>query len=227
MKPLLITLLLSGLFVQLACESESREAEPHQSGGAISAATGESEFVPEAAERVSPLLISRSVPDLTLNNVDGEPVNLRQAAAEQPAMFVFYRGGWCPYCSAHLADLAELEDEILDAGVRIYAISADDPQSLAESRTEEDIGYTLLSDPQREVSRAFGVAFRISDEQEAERLAETTGQSMENDGSFIQNVPAVFLVDTDGAIRFQYVNPDYTIRIDAEVLMAAVHNSLD
>ncbi len=34
-------------------------------------------------------------------------------------------------------------------------------------------------------------------------------------------VPAVFLVNTDGIIQFQYVNPNYTVRLKKEVILAA------
>lgn len=35
------------------------------------------------------------------------------------------------------------------------------------------------------------------------------------------SVPAVFLVGPDGRVRFQYVNPDYKVRLDPHVLIAA------
>jgi peroxiredoxin len=34
-------------------------------------------------------------------------------------------------------------------------------------------------------------------------------------------VPAVFVVGTDGVVRFQYINPDHRVRLDADVLLAA------
>ncbi len=34
-------------------------------------------------------------------------------------------------------------------------------------------------------------------------------------------VPSVFLLDTDGKVLFHYVNPDYKVRIDGDVLLAA------
>jgi len=35
-------------------------------------------------------------------------------------------------------------------------------------------------------------------------------------------VPAVYLINSDGMIEFHYVHPDYKIRLDPEVLLAAV-----
>ncbi len=37
-------------------------------------------------------------------------------------------------------------------------------------------------------------------------------------------VPAVFILGTDGTIQFQYVNPNYKMRLDADVLLAAAHS---
>ena len=34
-------------------------------------------------------------------------------------------------------------------------------------------------------------------------------------------VPSVFVLDQDGVIQFHYVNPDYRVRIDPDVILAA------
>jgi peroxiredoxin len=33
--------------------------------------------------------------------------------------------------------------------------------------------------------------------------------------------PSTYLIGTDGVIRFQYTNPDYTVRLHPDVLLAA------
>ncbi|WP_154221908.1 hypothetical protein [Marinicella rhabdoformis] len=38
--------------------------------------------------------------------------------------------------------------------------------------------------------------------------------------------PATFLVGTDGMIQFQYINPDYKIRLAPSILMAAAQDYL-
>ena len=39
-------------------------------------------------------------------------------------------------------------------------------------------------------------------------------------------VPAVFVIDPEGVIDFQYVNPDYRARLDPNVLLAAARAAL-
>ena len=40
-------------------------------------------------------------------------------------------------------------------------------------------------------------------------------------------VPAVFVVGRDAAVKFSYVNPDYKVRLDPEVLLAAAKAALN
>lgn len=58
--------------------------------------------VANSADKVKPLLVGASVPPLTLRTVDGEQFDLSEAIAAKPTVLVFYRGGWCPFCNAHL-----------------------------------------------------------------------------------------------------------------------------
>jgi thiol-disulfide isomerase/thioredoxin len=42
------------------------------------------------------------LPDGELLDVTGQPATLAQALSGNPAVLVFYRGGWCPYCNIAL-----------------------------------------------------------------------------------------------------------------------------
>jgi peroxiredoxin len=39
-------------------------------------------------------------------------------------------------------------------------------------------------------------------------------------------VPAAFIIGTDGLIKFEYINPNYKMRIKADVLLAAAKAEL-
>ena len=34
-------------------------------------------------------------------------------------------------------------------------------------------------------------------------------------------MPAVYVLDTEGVIQFEYINPNYKVRLDADILRAA------
>lgn len=178
-------------------------------------------LVPDSAMGVTPLLIGEKIPDVELSNHQSQSINLRQVSSEN-TLFVFYRGGWCPFCSTELAELASIEDSLYDMGFNIVAISPDRPEFVRMSMDDVEMDYRLLSDSMMEASKAFGIAFRLDDET-FQRYKDIGMDLEERSGQdhHLLPAPAVFLTNGDGVIEFQYVNPDYRQRIDKDVLMAA------
>lgn len=178
--------------------------------------------IPSSAQDVHPLLIGATVPDSHLKTADGHAFALRQQTTAKPTIIVFYRGGWCPYCTRHLAGLQAIESKLLDMGYQILAISPDHPTKLAQSQNETKLSYTLLSDHSLSAAQAFGIAFQAGDRMLRKLTRYNADIEAPAEESLRQlPVPAVFIVGKDGKIGFAYVNPDYKVRLDADVLLAA------
>ncbi|MHC4563949.1 MAG: peroxiredoxin-like family protein [Planctomycetota bacterium] len=204
----------------MACLLPGCEREP---AGTAAPGASTNQVIAAAANDVKPLPIGAKVPPLTLRTSDGEPFYLSDALAKKPTVLVFYRGGWCMYCNMHFGRLKELERTVLDAGWQIIAVSPDRPEKLRETVQKHAPMYTLVSDSDMAAAKAFGIAFRL-DEATLETYAEY-GIDLEDASGrphHLLPVPAVFLVNTAGVITFQYVNPDYKIRLDPAVLLAAI-----
>jgi peroxiredoxin len=98
---------------------------------------------------------------------------------------------------------------------------------LEASLDKNELGYTLLSDSKMEAARAFGIAFQVDD-----AMFETLkgyGIDIEADSGEKHRqlpVPAVFLIGDKG-IEFQYVNPNYRVRLAPEVLLAAAEAAVE
>ena len=193
-----------------------------------SADQSDSNEVPKSASGINPLLIGDQVPDVVMTDKNDEDHSLRELISRQPTLIVFYRGGWCPFCSSYLGEIAAMEDEIYDQGYQILAISPDQPKYLRESVQQVEVDYTLLSDSSMDVARAFGLAFRLDDET-VQELKDGGMDIVENSGHDHRQlpVPAAFITDTSGEILFQYVNPDYRERISGDILMAALKEYRD
>jgi peroxiredoxin len=170
--------------------------------------------LPAVAEDISPLLIGEQVPDIVLNDIQGNPHSLLELAAEQPTILVTYRGGWCYFCNVHLADLASVESEIADLGYQLVAVSPDIPDSMASTSEKNHLKAIQLSDPEGELIKGLGLAFQAT-ESLMQRLLTYSGG--END-SFIP-VPALFVLDPEGHIRFEYINPNFRVRIKGAFLV--------
>lgn len=176
------------------------------------------------AAPAEPLKTGESIPEVTLRDRDGQPVNLRKQVARQTTVLVFYRGGWCPYCTRHLGELAGIREDLEAMEVQLLAISIDQPSRLRETAGGKELGYTLLSDADAEAAEAFGIAFTVP-----ETLVSTYKSDYNIDleaasGRTHHRLPhpSVFVVGRDGVVRFDHVNEDYKVRLDpAKILEAA------
>lgn len=175
-----------------------------------------------AADQVRPILLGSKLPDVPLRTVAGEATTLARQVAGQPAILVFYRGGWCPYCNLQLSELRLIEDQARAMGYQMIAISPDRPEELAKTLDSAELSYTLLSDSRAEALKAFGIGFRV----DAVTLAKyrTFGIDLEKASGNeepVLPVPSVYIVDGEGVLQFGYSHPDYTIRIPGNVILAA------
>ena len=174
--------------------------------------------IPGTPTDISPLLIGEKIPDIQLSNLEGKKVSLNDIISKEQTLLIFYRGGWCPYCNLHLAELQSIESEILKSGFNIIAISPDSPDNLKASIEKHKLNYTLLSDSKTEAARAFGIAFQAS-ERYGEMLGKASG-SLNTQG--LLPVPAVFVLNKQGEILFEYINPDYKKWLKGSLLLAVL-----
>ncbi len=182
---------------------------------------------PTDAAQTAPLRAGDPVPSVTVRTAGGDEVSLRHLTATQPTAIIFYRGGWCPYCTKHLMALAEIEDELHGLGYLLLAISPDRPEKAAETASESPFRYRLLSDASASAARAFGLAFRIDDE--TVEMYKSYGIDLEEasgESHHLLPVPAVFLTGLDGTIAYAHADPDYKERLDPAAILEAARAAL-
>lgn len=178
------------------------------------------------AEDVHPLKQGDRAPNSILHRPDGEPVEMSALYAAKPSILIFYRGGWCPYCNTHLGQIAQIEPKLIQLGYQVLAISPDRPEELQASLDKGDFAYQLLSDSDMSLTQAFGLAFRVDDstiEQYRDfgiDLGKASGRN-----HHLLPVPAVYIVDINGVIRFAHWDPDYKKRLAPDELLEAARNA--
>lgn len=184
--------------------------------------------IADNAEDVTPLLNGQTVPNVTLKTADGAPVSLRAAVMTKPSVILFYRGGWCPYCNRQLAELKDIEQDLVELGYQVLAISPESPARLQEQKLETEFAVQLLSDEKLAAIKQFGIGFYLP--LATEKIYEMKmGISLTDDESNNKAVlpaPAIFIVDQEGTILFSYVNPNYKVRMSAEMLLQIAKHSI-
>jgi len=175
--------------------------------------------IPKTATDIAPLLIGEKIPDLTLKSSENKDAKLSDLFKNKKTVLVFYRGGWCPYCNIHLAALADAEKKILDLGYQIIAVSPDTPENLKITAEKDKVKYTLLSDSKGDLIKAMGIIFEAPENYKEVINVHSNGMNT----SFLP-VPSVFVVNTDSAILFEYISPDFKHRISSELLISVLKN---
>ena len=185
-----------------------------------------------SAKDIEPLEAGDRAPRFVVRTVDDEAFTFDPDNLERPTVLVSFRGGWCPYCNLHLSELRHVVPQLNDEGYQVLFLSGDAPAQLYSSlqkETQEDIeglGYTILSDASVAAARAFGTAFRtdegLNDYLDGKNFDYAEG-SIGRHGAL--SVPYVYVVDTDGRIVFDFVEPDYKVRLPADELLAAARKA--
>lgn len=168
----------------------------------------------------------------TLRNAVGKPVRLEDLVATGPAVIVFYRGGWCPYCNLALRTYQrELLPQLPAWHATLAAISPQTPDQSLSTAEKAALDFDVLSDPGSRLARRIGIAFEQGEEVLAAQhklgldLAEVN-----EEGSTQLPMPTVLIVDSDHTVRFVDVHPEYTTRTEVAEIVAAladVHTETD
>ena len=94
------------------------------------------------------------------------------------------------------------------AGVAVYALSYDEADALGDFRAAHGITYTLLSDPDSEVIRSFGILNTLIDP--------------DDHPWYGIPYPGTYVVNADGAITHKFFDNNLAVRAGPELLLRAV-----
>jgi peroxiredoxin len=173
----------------------------------------------------SALKVGDAMPGFMLPNAEGRLVFSDELLAKGPVVVNFFRGDWCPYCTRTLMALEAALPRIAAAGGQLVALTPDTGRHFAATRRAHRLSYEILSDVDGAVGMQFGVLFRVP-ELTREMLAgfgTDLADRHGNDGWFIP-VPASYVVDRGGIIRYAFVDVDFTRRAEPDDIVAVLES---
>ncbi|OBG24667.1 hypothetical protein A5764_09515 [Mycobacterium sp. 852002-51057_SCH5723018] len=168
--------------------------------------------------------IGDTAPSFELPDQNGTIVSLDGLLATGPAVVVFYRGVWCPFCSLTLRSYQQHLPELRQMGGSLAAISLQTPDDSLTTAERNALTYHVLSDDaEATVSRAYGLLFEVPGYlRESYRQLGHPLPAFNRSGDWRLPVPATFVIDQDRTVRFAGALPDYTYRPDPAEVMAVV-----
>ena len=149
------------------------------------------------------LKVGNALPDFSVINTDGKGVSSK-TLTDKPAIIIFYRGNWCPFCMAQLKELAESYKEISKLGVRIAMISPQPHENTVQiaKKYRIDLSFEFLTDEDNAAAKQLGI-----DQPNGLPMGL---QVLGYDSDTV--MPTVIITDKNGRIIWTHETDNYRIR---------------
>jgi peroxiredoxin len=144
----------------------------------------------------------------TVGTSDHESFDLDDHIGDGPIVLAFFPGAFTPPCTNEMVAFQERADAFEAAGGTLLGVSADSPFSQGAFREEHGIEFDLVSDMAGDAIRAYGLEMDIADL-----------------GLYDIANRAVFVIDDDGQIVYDWVADDPTNEPDYEAVLDAVESA--
>ena len=156
-------------------------------------------------ERLAP---GERMPRFTARDLEGREVSSDDLLG-QPALFMFYRGNWCPFCRAQVKEIIGRYRELLDRGVRVALVSPGDHDLTRRVADIFEIPFHFWVDEDLAAARALGIA--DVDGVPAGPLRNRHGRDTV--------LPTVVITDARGRILFSDQTQNYRVRPEPEIFL--------
>ena len=147
--------------------------------------------------------VGSQAPDFTLMNQDRQPVTL-SAQRGRPVVLAFFPAAFSSTCQKELCTFRDSLGRLNSANAQVYGISVDTFFALKAFQDQQQLGFPLLSDFNKQVIREYGVF--------NEDMIGLKGIAKR----------AVFVLDKEGIVRHREVLEDARNEPDYDKALASV-----
>lgn len=169
------------------------------------------------------LTVGEPFPDFMLPCPTGQLVERDELLAKGPLVVTFFRGHWCPACAAALDAMLQSLPTMRELGASLIAVSPETRGQALRPGFQAPPGFRFLSDVDHGLTLACGIAFKTPAAYRG--LLQGDGLDLsERQGSpsWFLPVPATFVVDREGIVRWSFVDVDFTRRAEPEDILNAL-----
>ncbi|MGB0523900.1 MAG: peroxiredoxin-like family protein [Flammeovirgaceae bacterium] len=172
------------------------------------------------------LKVGEQAPDFALLNQDGKTVSSKDLLGKGALVVTFYRGVWCPYCNADLANLKKYVSTFEGLNATLVGISPELPQYLQKIITTQRLNFDILHDDRNGLANQFGLKFFYSDALKGlyrDKFNINLEVQQGND-EWALPMPARFVIDQAGIIQYAESEPDYRNRPNPDELVSVLES---
>ncbi|MEL7487778.1 MAG: redoxin domain-containing protein [Pseudomonadota bacterium] len=202
--------MISGLGVALSLAGSSSPLQPLLAGAAFAGLAWYIFVYSRYGRRPSKALaLGAALPDFDLKDANGYVVPSSDFT-QQPALFLFYRGNWCPLCMAQIKKVAAAYQRLAAKGVAVALVSPQPAKETATLAAKFDVPFRFLIDEDGQAARALDIFAKGG-----------TPLGVDAMGYGADTVlPTVIATDASGRIIFLDQTDNYRVRPEPETFLA-------
>lgn len=151
-----------------------------------------------------PVRVGEEAPRFALPPEPGEMVHLERHIGEAPIVLLFFPLAYSGVCTSEMCAVRDSWEEFRELDARVFAISVDSPFVTARFRDDYDLPFPVLSDFNKDVSRAYGVLY--DDPWGQKGVARRS----------------VFVIDREGTVAWAWISEDDGVEPDYEAIRGAL-----
>ncbi|MEN8721993.1 MAG: peroxiredoxin family protein [Alphaproteobacteria bacterium] len=154
------------------------------------------------------LSVGNRLPDFGLEDEDGQVIKSSDFRGG-PAIFLFFRGNWCPLCMAQIKEIADQYQQLTELGARVALISPQSHDHTRKLAARFSVPFDFLVDVENKVAEQLGIAHKDGLPLGMTPLGYDTDTVM----------PTLLVVDADGKILFSDQTDNYRVRPEPETFL--------
>jgi peroxiredoxin len=146
------------------------------------------------------LAVGKTLPDFPLVEEGRELTSA--VLARQPALWIFYRGNWCPLCVAQIGEICAQYRSLAEHGIEVFLVSPQPAENLASLRARCDAPMRYMTDRGSRAAEKLGILVRDGIPAGLQALGYDSDTTR----------PTVFITDRDGKIAYVDMTDNYRVR---------------
>jgi peroxiredoxin len=161
------------------------------------------------------LSVDSPLPEFQLESLEGHTVS-SESFKEKPHLLLFYRGNWCPFCTAQIEELAASYQRLKDSGVSVVLISSQSLKKNQQLASQFDVPMIFLRDRNNNAAQKLGIDHKWGTPMGLQLLGYTSDTVM----------PTVILTNSEGNIVYSDQTDNYRVRPEPETFEALLNKNL-
>ncbi len=167
------------------------------------------------------LKIGDKAPEINTKSITGEYIDSQKLLENNELVVIFYRGNWCPYCNRHLSNFNDSLEYIEAAGGKVIVIGPETFESAEKTADKAKASFTLIPDISLRLMQEFDVLFNVTKKYQRKIKTLLFTDIAKNNGRDDAQlpVPATYIIDKNGLIKWRHFDFDYTKRASSKSII--------